>query len=59
MDAMLRAQMHVETLTAEQRDLMRAYMESQFKGEEVKNPISILSKVAAIKGKDYITYTPD
>ena len=44
MDAMLRAQMHVETLTAEQRDLMRAYMESQFKGEEVKNPISILSK---------------
>ena len=59
MDAMLKAQMNVETLTAEQQELMRAYMESQFKGEEVRNPISILSKVAAIKGKDYVTYTPD
>ena len=59
MDAMLKGQMHVEALTAEQAALMTAYMESQFKGEEAKNPISILSKVAGVKSKDYITYTAD
>ena len=37
---------------------MREYLKSQYLGEQAKNPISILSKVAAIKSKDYITYTP-
>ena len=45
-------------MTEEQTNLMREYLKSQYLGEKAKNPISILSKVAAIKSKDYITYTP-
>ena len=59
LDARLGGQLPIEALTPEQHTLMKAYMARQFKGEEAKNPISILSKVAGVKTKDYITYTPD
>ena len=54
----LNAQISQNSMTEEQQNLMREYLKSQYLGEKVKNPISSLSKVAAIKNKDYITYTP-